>query len=288
MDIPNNLANVTNGLLGIPGPSGKDFISPQGVQMQTCAGNRQNVNATYEFGETWKVATSIVSKCDINVCPFQHPFTPPTTLDPDVQSEVDRLCAGLTGAAYESCRYDFIVLGPNATLPSHDIGTTITLQSIVITVSASVQGSTVTVWWSVVASYSTYLLQYSSGNSQFWTSLTPSNPNTLTLSDGTYIFRVCVSSGGSTSPWMYSVQINVRVSTPVYVLPTSPVVVGGSTGSTNYGPITYYDASGPQRFSGCNCADGPLSTPASLGLSIRVDTTTMVVIISANVDLDGK
>lgn len=287
MDIPAHLPNITNGLLGIPGPSGDDFVSPQGVKMQTCAGNRQNVNATYDFGETWKVATQIVSKCAIDVCPFQHPFTPPTTLAPDVQSEVDRLCAGLTGAAYESCRYDYLVIGPNATLPSHQIGNTITLQSIVLTVSVSVQGSTVTVWWSVAATYSTYLLQYSSGNSQFWTALTASNPTSITLSDGTYVFRVCVSDAGSTSPWMYSVEVNVRVNNPIYVIPTSPVVVGGSTGSTIYAPITYYDGSGPTQFSGCNCADGPLSSPASLGLSIRVDTTTMVVIISANVNLDG-
>jgi hypothetical protein len=209
-------------------------------------------------------------------------------LPPVIQQEIDEACTSLTRDEYDSCAYNYYVVGSNATQASTSIAATVSLVNITLNVTASVSGRVVTVQWTTSPGYSTYLLQYASARSQYWTVLTANNPETFTITtDGIYIFRVCVSYSGNTSSWMYSTQVIVATTSTSYSIPSFPLIVNSVTGSTSYSTLSYFNKTTQASYKSCNCVDSLLAAPSPDSLSIRVDTTAMVVIVSVTDSLDG-
>lgn len=223
VNIPSELATFTNGLLGIPG--GKDFVNPDGVEMQTCAENRNNNYPTYEFGRSWKVTTPIVSSCAIDICTVD-PVKFPTTLTPEEQQAIDRACAGLTGYAYETCAYDFYNIGPNGTQPSYEVDAHDKLANISFGVVVIIVDGGVQIIWDPVPGYTEYIVQYSPVGSGIWiTIIVTSNPFVFPVLDGEYIIRIGIVHNGGQSPWMYSNPVRVITIDVVYPVPSGPTVI---------------------------------------------------------------
>lgn len=296
--VPVDFADHTNGLLGQPGRNGTDFTSLDGQLMQTCSGTGRNPAATYAFGDTWKASSSlVVSTCAVDICPFKAPASLPTTIPPAIQIEIDRVCAGLRGDLYNNCAFDYYFGGSNGTTGIDIVDRTIALSEIVININVVVNLNAVTVSWTVISGYDTYLVEYTSVGTQYWIELDGnSNPLTVTLGDGSYIFRVCVSSGGTRSPWSLSVQINVNIIQVNYTLPYVPVIIGGQpntgTGGGHGGSGNnigrYYDGSGQEVVKNCNCADGQFIAPEEYQFSTVINTVSMLVLISANAPINAS
>lgn len=273
VNIPKQLQGSVGGLLGSPGPTGHDFIAPNGTKMQTCD-NQANFNATYAFGALWEVLPPpMVSSCPIDICPFDHPITLPSVLTDTEQSIIDQACAGLTGATYDACALDTYIMGTDGSKAGQVVGGLDTLQNVTIPINASSVNTTATVLWTTDPTYSTYILQFSAVGSQFWSSLsTAQNPLTFSIANGVYQFRIAVSDDhGNVSPWSYSNQITIATTALNITVPDQTVNL--TVGATTAGSI-FATTSGSTDASSTGASSGVSTIDASTTESLTTDASS--------------